>query len=530
MLRLRTPPPEVRLVNTFARPFDNAIATARTCYSAKGIVSAEEVGGDALPTPESRAKALARRDELGRSLYQAGHHTVFEHAHFQFTLDRVSRHALWVFFHAHPFYDSEQVSQRYVTVGPGAALVPELGGRAQAVYERTLARLEQLYEQLTARLTPAATELYFGVHRARRRRPDRWRTEIQRKAQEAARYVLPVATWARLYHTISGVTLLRYRRLAEQLDTPSEVRLVVDAMVAEVERVDPAYGAILEAPMPLEETPEFTALTALGGVVDPARAALFRAEFDGELAGRVSRLVSWSSNAESVVAQAVRDALGAPRGQMTDDDALALAADPSKNPVFGEALNLIDMGRLTRALHHPHYTFRKKLSHTADSQNQRHRTTPASRPALLAHLGDEPDVVTPELVQQDPEARRIFDEAMAAAWEGLRELRRLGAPDEAAIYLSPNAIAVRFTESADYAALRHKLAMRLCYNAQEEIWRASLDEALQVNEVHPRLGKFLLPPCTLRLLAQTSPYCPEGSRYCGVPVWRLERAEYRRAL
>ena len=40
---------------------------------------------------------------------------------------------------------------------------------------------------------------------------------------------------------------------------------------------------------------------------------------------------------------------------------------------------------LMRALDHAHYTFRKKLSHTADSQDQRHRMVPGSRPLLDAH-------------------------------------------------------------------------------------------------------------------------------------------------
>ena len=36
-----------------------------------------------------------------------------QHATFVFVLDNVSRLAIWSFFHAHPFYNSEQVSQRY---------------------------------------------------------------------------------------------------------------------------------------------------------------------------------------------------------------------------------------------------------------------------------------------------------------------------------------------------------------------------------------------------------------------------------
>ena len=73
--------------------------------------------------------------------------------------------------------------------------------------------------------------------------------------------------------------------------------------------------------------------------------------------------------------------------------------------------------------------------------------------------------------------------------------------DEFAAYLLPNAVAIRFTESADLLNLHHKCAMRLCYIAQEEIWRASLDEALQIREVIPRIG----PGSCLRARSATSP-------------------------
>src|SRR5262245_40676562 len=99
-------PPEVRLVNAFARPFENAVATARTCYSGKGIITAAEVSGDHETEAEARRERGERRDELARDIYQAGHHTTLQHAHFQFALNRVSRHCLWTFLHSHPFYNS----------------------------------------------------------------------------------------------------------------------------------------------------------------------------------------------------------------------------------------------------------------------------------------------------------------------------------------------------------------------------------------------------------------------------------------
>ncbi|HYV42303.1 MAG TPA: FAD-dependent thymidylate synthase, partial [Thermoanaerobaculia bacterium] len=230
------------------------------------------------------------------------------------------------------------------------------------------------------------------------------------------------------------------------------------------------------------------------------------------------------------LASSVREILGLARAALSDDEAIRLVLDPAKNRLLGETLTLTTHGKLSRALFHPSYTFRKKLSHTADSQDQRHRMTPASRPALPAYLSEEPDYIVPMLVADVPEAADLYQETMRQTWDAINELRSRGVADEYAAYLLPNAVALRFTESADLLNLHHKFAMRLCYNAQEEIWRASLDEALQIREVNPRIGPWLLPPCTLRHLAEVRPVCPEGDRFCGVVVWKQDATHYVRSL
>ena len=512
-------PPVVRLVHAFDRPFENVVATARTCYSAKGIVTEDQ----ASARPD-------RRDAIARSIYEAGHHTTFQHAHFQFSLENVSRHFLWTFLHSHPFYNSEQVSQRYVEVKKGNYAVPPMGPAEREIYERAARRQQEAYARLTELLTPLAGERYFGLFPGRTRGDgrERFAGSIKKRAQEIARYVLPVATFSYLYHTVSGVTLFRYWRLCESLDAPTEQREVVGAMVAEVLRHDPLYGAVLQDPLPLEETPEYAAFRSLPRT--PATSRAFREEFDAELGGRVSRLVDWKPRNEEVVASSVREVLGVTRAQLSDDDAIRMVLDPSRNRILGETLTLTTHDKLSRALFHPSYTFRKRLSHTADSQDQRHRMTPASRPALPAYLSEEPDYVVPMLVADVPEAAELYRSSMEETWRAIGELRSRGVPDEFAAYLLPNAVAIRFTESGDLLNLHHKFAMRLCYNAQEEIWRASLDEALQIREVNPRIGPWLLPPCTLRHHAQVRPVCPEGERFCGVVVWKQQPEEYVRAL
>src|SRR6478672_9273768 len=117
--------PTVALVNAFAQPFNNAVATARTCYASR-VITPAEVNRD------ERARQL--RDTIAASTYEAGHHTTLQHATFQFVLENVSRQFIWSFLHAHPFYNSEQVSQRYVAVKAERVLVPRLPERAAALY------------------------------------------------------------------------------------------------------------------------------------------------------------------------------------------------------------------------------------------------------------------------------------------------------------------------------------------------------------------------------------------------------------
>src|SRR4030066_1575716 len=119
-----SPEPIVKLEKAFSNPFNNLIATARTCYSGKGIVSEDDI------TEDYR--------KLAKSIYKAGHHTTLQHAHFQFSISNVSRQFVWSFLHSHPFYNSEQVSQRYVPVSPRYFLFSSLKGEALAVYEKTI--------------------------------------------------------------------------------------------------------------------------------------------------------------------------------------------------------------------------------------------------------------------------------------------------------------------------------------------------------------------------------------------------------
>src|SRR5687767_11491203 len=97
-----SPAPKVTLVSVPGQPFNLAIAAARTCYSGR-VITPDEVG--------ATEKSREQRDRIAESTFEAGHHTVWQHANFTFALEQISRQVIWSFLHAHPFYNSEQVSQ-----------------------------------------------------------------------------------------------------------------------------------------------------------------------------------------------------------------------------------------------------------------------------------------------------------------------------------------------------------------------------------------------------------------------------------
>ena len=512
MTTIATGPPEVTLRNAPVVPYDGAIAAARTCYSPR-VIPVSEVSD-------------RQREQIGKLTYEGGHHTVYQHAHFEFGLDNVSRQFVWSFLHSHPFYNSEQQSQRYVRLNEPRAYVPPLEGEAREVYERAIldawasyGRLSGLIQDDTFRILK---ELRYVTPRASVERLRRIEREAEKKAIEVARYVIPLAAFTAMVHTVSGITLYRLWRMAASGDAPHETRRIVEAMVAAVRAHDPQFVERFGiTPIEARELPEAALPRPAAHADDFARA------FDRRLGTRVSRLVDAPAGGEEMVADAVRAVFSLDDGALPTEEALALVLDPSRNSYRLEALNLSYHSPLMRALHHVNYTFAKRISHTADSQDQRHRMVPASRPLLTFADTREPDVVVPMLLRGNAAAQAEFLAQVGRAWNAKNRLLALGVPLEFALYVLPNAKAVRFHETGSLLALVHKWTMRTCFNAQEEIYRASIDEIEQVSGVHPRLARHIGPPCVVRN-GLISPRCTEGTHFCGVPVWRDWPAAVRR--
>jgi thymidylate synthase ThyX len=501
--QIETAGPRVTLRNYFSHPFDSAIAAARTCYSSR-LIGAEEI------TDKQRVT-------IGSATYYGGHHTVFQHAHFEFGLENVSRQFVWSFLHAHPFYNSEQQSQRYVRLDRAQAYVPAespaFGAEARAIYERAVGRAWEHYRDLTKVLEPTAREILSDIwhisEMSHQKRVQKVARQSEKRAIEVARYVLPVAAFTTMVHTLSGIVLHRLWRMQAASDTPAETKLVIGEMVARVREVDSQFFDRFDN-APMEDLPEWQQ--------PPRDGEAFAREFDDQLAGRTSRLADFSPRAMSTMAEAYRAVVGLTAGECPDAEAIDRLLNPARNPYRRETLNIGVHAPLMRALQHANFTFAKKISHTADSQDQRHRLVPGSRPLLTLADTRSPDVITPMLIRDNPQALEIFQRAMEEAWAAKNELLDRGVPLEAALYLLPNAKAIRLVETGSLLHLLHKWTMRTCFNAQEEIYQSSMEEVEQVRGAFPELARYIGPPCYLRAGVST-PICTEGSHFCGVKVW-----------
>ena len=223
----------------------------------------------------------------------------------------------------------------------------------------------------------------------------------------------------------------------------------------------------------------------------------------------------------------MRSVFGLTADEMTDDEAIDRVMNPARNRYRLDILNVSHHSPLMRALHHATYVFEKRLSHTADSQDQRHRMVPASRPlmtfadtaaARLHHAAADRVQPARESGVRRGDARGV---------DAKNRLLALGVPIEFALYVLPNAKTLRFVESGSLLVAAAQVdAAHLLQRAGGD-YLASMDEIEQVRAAHPRIGRHIGPPCVIRN-GLISPRCTEGTHFCGVPVWKDFPAAVRR--
>lgn len=505
-------PPTVSLVLTSDAPHeprlsseDVAAAVAFQCY---------QPGVTAMIPRSSKAAQRVNRMTL-----DGGHHTTRQHVHYTWQLVGLSRSAIHDTFHGHPFYNSEQQSQRYALAKRGAYLVPTtLDARQREVFVRAADYMNQAYFELLNIIEPYVIErikrMYpeqrFNVDRTQKRYDDK----AKKIAQEIARYVLPIGQKSILFHTLSELQLLRMFRASRSSHFSDESRYVLARMIQEIATHDP--GILAELDMPSQ--------ARRADALSPTDRSRYANEFDRDMQEQQSRLIDMSQESRVTLARAVRNILHAPTDSLTDEAALQMLLDPACNKMFADVYDTGILDPLTAASRQVTLTFATRLSHTADSQRQRHRMTPGATPGIDTLYTGSADYITPLVVRETPEIAALYDEILGNVYAQVTTALDLGIPPQHALTLLPNAHTVRTIETGDLYDWVHRLRQRLCLLAQEEIFFASVKQAQELARLFPEGENLFLAPCGIRKRAGTKPKCPEGDRWCGKPVynWGLD--------
>lgn len=445
---------KVTALKSHYTPTDIAVGSARSCYFGKHIITPEE------------AQGWDKKNDLLASIFKAGHHTTLQHYHFTFLIEGMSRHLIWRLLHSHMFYNSEQVSQRYAKMKAENFYIPKDADVSE--WKHYYEKMYTYYDTFIQKLIPKVEEVL----------PKFKKKEAKKKAQEMARYFLPVGMKAHLYHTINVVTALRYINAAKVLpEAQKEAREFVRQLEEEMLKIDPDLKPLIE--FAKEEKVAYP---------------------DIHLDVIKSRI-----NAKECVE--VFDVVDYPF---------------ELNENYAGVLRTSNLFLDTSLLGSFHSYIRLSLS--ADAQNQRHRRSPAIRPSLESMYAR--NCYVPPIIKEH--FLEAYNEAMAYSYNFFEsQVEMIGFGE--AVYALTNAHEIEILEKDDFNAFAHKAQMRLCYNAQQEIFDITYKQIEKLKERGVNTENFL-PPCTIRARQKIRPICPEGDRFCGVKVWKLPMSDYDRKI
>jgi flavin-dependent thymidylate synthase len=183
--------------------------------------------------PELRRKARREVDRARKSnrtiVFEMGHHSVAEHAVFNFDVLGISRLALEALEHFRLASYTEK-SQRYIRIGRDYLIPSEITRGYSARFRELIATQFGLYQELYGRI--------YGQCLGEETSPAAKRT-ARLTASEDARYVLPLATLGQVGMTINARNLeLMIRRFASH--PLAEVRELGSRLCGLVSRVAPS--------------------------------------------------------------------------------------------------------------------------------------------------------------------------------------------------------------------------------------------------------------------------------------------------
>ncbi|MGC8797711.1 MAG: FAD-dependent thymidylate synthase [candidate division WOR-3 bacterium] len=206
------------------------VPTPETIAAAYARVSRSKKSVEALRS-EARRELKKARQSNQTIVFEMGHHSIAEHAVFNFDIEGVSRLAVEAIEH-HRLASFTERSQRYVQLEERFVVPPEIQDSEFLSDYLNLMRIQyETYNRLVERLK----EHFAQTRTDLKEHPER----LENLAKEDARYITPLATQTQLGMTINARTLeyMLRRMAASEL---AEVRSLSAELLQEAEVVAPS--------------------------------------------------------------------------------------------------------------------------------------------------------------------------------------------------------------------------------------------------------------------------------------------------
>lgn len=432
------------------------IASARTCYSSK-LIGIEDV------------KDWERKDGLTKDLLDSGHHTTFQHKHFTIQIEGMSRLLIWRLLHNHPYYNSDQVSQRYTPIKIENFYNPNNISEVKEYYEFLFIQYQKLVNILEKDFEKDKNPIV--------------RKNAKKKAQENARYIIPMGALANLYHTVNSTVMLRY--------------IAFSKIIPEAKEESKKFAENLKKIL-IEDSPIFEELIKSIEKInlEPIKNNIFNGN-----KYKLKKDINVCNN--SHLTKDLERFCTLEEIEKSLDEKYKIA----------DKFNIFSLYPTESSL--DSFKTKYKISLTADAQNQRHRTSKAIRLPLKEFLTLEKNKIkfkyyTPEVIKNNKEALEIYESTMRKIEKMLYKYTE----NDIFEYLLPNAMEIYIKESTDLYNFSHKANKRLCLNSQDEI-RNITEKIIKDLNI-----KIFEPPCVTNYKNKVFPICPEGNRFCGVKYWK----------
>lgn len=445
-------------------PRDISVSAARECYSKRTI------------TPQECTE-WAMSDDLLKDLFIAGHTTTLEHWHITFALEGVSRHFIWRYLHGFPFYSTDQQSQRYVEMKKENFLIPNI------IKEEDKLEWSNFYQTCYEKyqeLIPKYVE-HFNEHNLLNKQTKKIENK---KSMEFARYVLPIGQTANLKYTVNFITLVRLigflSSVDETFESYTECKEFASIMEDKLLEIEPK---LLEVILLSKKEFEKTILK-----VDNIKTN-YKDVFDRFKDNMTNLISSENLNLKKKL-------------NISKSNSFKM------NPVLQNfEINEDFISEIC-------------VSHSCDSQNQRHRTTLGFRDKIENYFYDlKEKYYIPKMLDLDENLKEDYINFMEYMYDFFdKQKSKYGF--NIAVYLLPNSQKVYFIEKNSMAYFPHKAQKRLCYNSQEEIFHMTKEMVVELSKFIDIWEYDVVAPCHVNEKYGIKPTCPEGTRFCGVKVWK----------